>query len=127
MHDLAALQLIGQQMQGPTCASARRFATGDGDQLRLAFAIEHRGAITAALAASQRRFQPFLDTAFTHLFDRLASDVELVDDLPIMQRRTVLSLIGLQQGVGCGKVRKDTLSARGPLFAPSKPCLRVHE
>ena len=32
-------------------------------------------------------------------------------------------------GVGCGKVRKDTLSvsARGPLFAPSKPCLRVDD
>ena len=55
------------------------------------------GAITAALAASQRRFQPFLDTAFAHLFDRLAGDVKLVDDLPIMQCRTVLSLIGLQQ------------------------------
>ena len=65
--------------------------------MRLAFAIEYRGAITAALTAPQRRFQPFLDTAFAHLFDRLAGDVKLVDDLPIMQRRTVLSLIGLQQ------------------------------
>ena len=84
-------------MQGPPCASVRRFATGDGDQLRLAFAIEYRRAITAALAAAQGRLQPFLDTAFAHLFDCLAGDVKLVDDLPIMQRRTVLSLIGLQQ------------------------------
>ena len=30
-------------------------------------------------------------------------------------------------GVGCGKVRNDTLSADWPLSAPSKPCLRVHE
>ena len=97
MHDFAVLQLIGQQMQRPTCASIRRFATGDGDQLRLAFAIEHWGAITAALAASQRRFQSFLDTTFAHLFDCLARDVKLLYDLPMMQRRPVLSLIGLQQ------------------------------
>ena len=30
-------------------------------------------------------------------------------------------------GVGCGKGRNDTLSLDGPLFAPSKPCLRVHD
>ena len=95
MHDLAARQLIGEQMQGPACASLRRFATGDSDELCLAFAIKHRGAITAALAASQGRLQPFLDTAFAHLFDRLSGDVELVDNLPIMQRWPVLSLIGL--------------------------------
>ena len=84
VHDFAVLQLIGQQMQGPTCASARRFATGDGDQLRLAFAIEHWGAITAALAASQRRLQSFLDTALAHLFDCLACDIKLLYDLPII-------------------------------------------
>jgi len=59
----------------------------------------HRRAITAALAVSQSCLQPFLDTAFAHLFDRLASAVEFVDDLPIMQRGTVLSLIGLQQDI----------------------------
>ena len=32
-----------------------------------------------------------------------------------------------QQGVGCGKGRNDTLSARGPLSIASKPCLRVHD
>ena len=93
-------QLIGQQMQGPAGASLRRFATSDGDETCLAFAIKHRGAVTAALAVSQSRLQPFLDTAFAHLFDRLAGDVKLVDDLPIMQRRTAGSLIGLQQDLG---------------------------
>ena len=63
------------------------------------FAIEHRGAITAALATAQCRLQPFFDTAFAYRFDRLAGDAQLAGDLPIMQRRPVLSLIGLQQDV----------------------------
>ena len=51
LDDLAALQLIDEQMQGPACVSVWRFATGDGDEPCLAFAIKHRRTVAAALAA----------------------------------------------------------------------------
>ena len=100
LDDLAALQLIDEQMQGPACVSVWRFATGDGDEPCLAFAIKHRRTVAAALAAAQGSLQPFLDTAFAHRLDCLAGDAKLVDDLPIIERRPVLSLISLQQDLG---------------------------
>ena len=100
LDDLAALQLIDEQMQGPACVSVWRFATGDGDEPCLAFAIKHRRTVAAALAAAQGGLQSFLDTAFAHRLDCLAGDAKLVDDLPIIERRPVLSLISLQQDLG---------------------------
>ena len=100
LHDLAAFQLIGQQMQGPAGSAIGRFATGDGDQTRLAFAIEHGCPLAAALTPSQGGLQAFLDTAFAHLFYRGAVDLDLLCHLMVALARPVLSLVGHQQDVG---------------------------
>ena len=78
----------------------RRFATGDGDQMRLAYAIEHGCPLAAALTSSQGGLQAFEHTAFAHLFYRGAVDLDLRCHLPVVLAWAVLSLVGQQQDVG---------------------------
>ena len=49
------------------------------------------------LRRSKAASSSFLHTAFAHLFDGLPRDAHLLHDLHIVERRTVLSLVGLQQ------------------------------
>ena len=84
-------------MQRPPRPPDRRVATGDRDQLRLAFAIQHRCPLAAPLAAFQRSREAVLYTTLTHLLDRLWSDPHLLPYLRVALSRSVFSLVCQQQ------------------------------
>lgn len=84
-------------MQRPPCPPCRRVAAGDGDQLCLALAIQHRSPLTAAFAAPQGGLQPLQHAALANPLDVLRRDPYVTRYLGVAPRGPICSLVSQQQ------------------------------
>ena len=84
-------------MQRPPRPPRRRLAASDGDQLRLALAIQHRSPLAAAFAPPQGRLQSLQHTTLANLLDVLHGDPYVTRYLGVAPGRPVCSLVRQQQ------------------------------
>ena len=98
LDDLAFDDLLRQQSHRPASAASRRLRAGQGDELRLALAIENGfNRWGLALLAGEHRVEPLAHQLLTYPRHHSNVGVESAADLLVGPTLTSFAFIGLEQ------------------------------
>lgn len=113
---------LGKQPQRPALPTARRRATGEGNQVRFLFSVHFRSGTGSGWVPLHCR-DALGDEPLPHARDGGAADIEGGDDLGIAPRGAVGGLVRFEQdartgeGAGRGCAPRDERLQRDPLLA----------